>query len=77
MASLFHKLLAVLALSFPMGIAAQEPVEPKKASVEKKTKLTPEEREVLRKLELLQNLEMLEKMDVIEDLPLLRSERGE
>ena len=74
MATLFNKLLAVLALSFPLGVHAQEPPEQKKATVVKKTKLTDEEREILRQLELLQNLEMLEKMDMFKDLPLLRSE---
>jgi hypothetical protein len=73
-ASLWNNLLAVLALSFPLGVSAQEPVEQKKAAVETKSKLTDEEREILRQLELLENLEMLEKLDVIEDLPLLRSE---
>ena len=77
MASLWNNLLAVLALSFPPGVAAQEPVEPKKAAVEKKTELTDEEREILKKLELLENLEMLEKLDMIEDLPLLSSKEGE
>lgn len=77
MASLLHKLLAVLALSFPVGAAAQEPAEQKKAVVQKQTGLTPKDREVLRQLELLENLEMLEQLEVIEDLPLLRSEGGE
>lgn len=77
MAFMFHKLLAVLALSFPLGVSAQEPPPQKKASIEKKIELTDEEREILRQLELLENLEMLEQMEVIEDLPLLRSEEGE
>jgi hypothetical protein len=76
-ASLWNNLLAVLALSFPLGVSAQEPVEQKKASVVTKSKLTDEEREILRQLELLENLEMLEKLDVIDELPLLRSEEGE
>jgi hypothetical protein len=71
--SLLPRLLAILALSFPLGVSAQDP-QPPKATVEKKTKLTDEEREILRQLELLENLEMLEKMDMIKDLPLLRSE---
>ena len=77
MASLWNNLLAVLALSFPLGALAQEPAEQKKAAVETKSELTDEEREILRQLELLENLEMLEQLDMIDDLPLLRSEEGE
>jgi len=47
-ASLWNNLLAVLALSFPLSVSAQEPVEQKKALVETKSKLTDEEREIAR-----------------------------